>query len=555
MKSFERQSDKQTQTQLEHFSPETVFTPEGFRKDTEVVIDRERGEIAKVGAPDDVRDWLAAEEKKGRGSTDSVVGGAVMPGMTDAHEHPLFYSTLGVLEPVFLFGKGEAEVVAALKDAAKKKDPKEPLVALGLNTALVTDFNRTKLEEAVGGDRTAVVFDASFHGAFVTRPMGAAVEKVLERQPDASGEIDARTGKATEDYSLATLEVSEAGLTVEQIVEATEKRLDKYIGQGITSVHDLVPGTMKEFEAGLILRQRWAKRGTEFPITRFHLRPNQLKDLNVRLKDLEQSRLLNEAEIPGLIALKLFADGSFGSYTAKMSEPFERGKGSGIWFHSLPQLNEEMKLARERGLKEVSMHAIGDAGVKRAIETAREWLYGEGKTDGRKFRIEHFELPLPLHETLAEAHGVGLWVTPQPNFLLDYVYRDRLGERVRWICPHKEILNHSIPMMIGTDGMPDSMLLAMYLATHAREEHQRLSLHEALMAASLAAGEFEGVKRGAIKEGSRADIIVADKALVDRLSAGAPDVNQDTAGKTAEELEALIRRVYKSGRIAYELKK
>ena len=72
------------------------------------------------------------------------------------------------------------------------------------------------------------------------------------------------------------------------------------------------------------------------------------------------------------------------------------------------------------------------------------------------------------------------------------------------------------------------------------------------MAASLAAGEFEGVKRGAVKEGSKADIIVADTALVDRLGSGAPDVNQETAVKTAEELETLVRRVYKSGQVAYQ---
>ena len=140
---------------------------------------------------------------------------------------------------------------------------------------------------------------------------------------------------------------------------------------------------------------------------------------------------------------------------------------------------------------------------------------------------------------------MGVWVVPQPNFLLDFVYKDRLGERVKWICPHGEIVNQGVPMMLGTDGMPDSMLYAIYAATHAGEEHQRLSLPEALFASTVATGRFEGTNRGMLSEGQQADIIVADPTLINQLAAGDPDIGWNPA-KIAE-LEGSIRSVYKTG--------
>jgi len=193
----------------------------------------------------------------------------------------------------------------------------------------------------------------------------------------------------------------------------------------------------------------------------------------------------------------------------------------------IPQL-EEMKRAAEliakHGLNQLAIHAIGDKGIQQAVELAQHWVHlaEQGKFDPTKMRIEHFELPTPLDKVLSKTKNLGIWVTPQPNFLLDYVYEDRLGERVKLLCPHQKILDYKVPMMFGTDGMPNSMLYAVWSATHAPEAKQRIKFEDALFAATQAVGQYEGNIRGTLKEGAPADIIVADPAILAKLITDCP---------------------------------
>lgn len=148
----------------------------------------------------------------------------------------------------------------------------------------------------------------------------------------------------------------------------------------------------------------------------------------------------------------------------------------------------------------------------------------------------------------------------QPNFLLDYPYVDRLGERVYETCPHRAALDEGIRLMLGTDCMPPSMLFAIFAATHAPEAHQRLSLSEALRAATATCGQFENSARGLLVEGAPADLIVADPALMARLEAAPTSRREWTelsiGGSSPEviitELESMVRRAYKGGVLVAE---
>jgi predicted amidohydrolase YtcJ len=528
-------------------SPDQAVVGRETIADYRVVIDPKAGLIVKAGEPGDVDAWLKAEKgEKGKRVVSERLGGALFAGLTDAHEHPIFFSTLDLFGTVYLHGVGDkAEVLRRLRTAARTTEPTNPVMAVGLDTSKVQNLTMGDLRLAVG-ERDAAVFDASFHGAVVSRGMAAKIAAVTKDQPELAGYLKA-DGTVTEEHAMVAFQVAESAYSIEQIEKVTTRKLDKYLRQGITSVHDLFVQTTDEFIAGLLARKHWKEeRGIEFPITRFHLRKEQIEKIGRRLPELERMGLLSPEEFPTLVNLKLFADGSFGSHTALMSEDYQGGKGRGIEFDRAEYLNQAMRVAAEHGINSVAMHAIGDAGIQRAIGTARQWIrLAEERRFDPKFRIEHFELPLPVQSTLAEVKSLGVWVTPQPNFLLDYVYEDRLGERVRWICPHQKILDEKIPMMFGTDGMPDSMLYAIYLATHAAEPHQRLSMADAILASNLAVAHFEGDNRGAIAEGQKADIVMADPALLRKLAAGESDVHDNA--ETIAELEGAIRSVYKSG--------
>jgi len=509
------------------------------------VVDSENGTIVKAGGTNDVNEWLAAEGKRGKQISRTEEGGDVIAGLTDAHEHPILYGSLELMKAISVAGcTTKEEVIERIRTAAKNIEGDKPLVAVGMDNSKVRDLLGGDIDYAFEG-REVLVMDKSFHGGVVSKPMAAEIERLAQTR-ELAGHLK-KDGSVTEEYGLTGLEIAQARFSIDQVSEVVEHKLDGYLRQGITAVHDMIISTPLELEAALLLRKKWKdERGIEFPITKFHLRPEMIEHLAENMDELEKLKLISWEETPELIGMKLLADGSFGSYTAKMGEPFLGGKGSGIWFDKIEKINRALEIAREHGITDVAMHAIGDEGIRRALLTARKWqeIAAHG-TSAPTFRIEHFSLPLPMQETVGEAKNMGVWVVPQPNFLLDFVYKDRLGERVKWICPHGEIVNQGVPMMLGTDGMPDSMLYAIYAATHAGEEHQRLSLPEALFASTIATGNYEGANRGKLAEGQQADIIVADPVLINKLASGDPDIGWNPA-KIAE-LEGSIRSVYKTG--------
>jgi hypothetical protein len=430
-------------------------------------------------------------------------------------------------------------------------DPSKPIFLVGLDTSQVKNLTERDLSQMAPG-RPVVVFDASMHGGVVSKEMGKKINVLADSAKEPLAGYLKPDGNFSEEYGLKALAVAESTYSIESIERSIDTQLEKYLNQGITSMHDLLPGTTNEFIAALLSRKKWKEKNIEFPITRFHLRKEQIQEIGKRLPELERAGLLDQTEFSELVGLKLFADGSFGTHTAKMKEKYHdhvhgNEGGRGIFFDTIDKMNKAMKVAREHGIKTIATHAIGDEGIQRAIEVARRWIdMGEKNEFEPTFRIEHFELPLPVDQTLKDIKELGIWVVPQPNFLLDYVYKDRLGDRTRWICPHQEIVKAEIPMMFGTDGMPDSMLYAIYLATHAEEPRQRLSFLQALLASTITAAHFEGDARGEIKEGHKADIIVADPKLIHTLSSdGAKDFGYDQERIT--EIEKMIRRVYKGG--------
>ncbi len=541
-------------------APETVVSGGEMLRETQVVVDPRIRRIVKVGPPDDVRDWLDAERKeKGNMVGERVEGGAVLAGLTDAHQHPLDFAFLKLVGTGDVSRMEKADVLRKLGRMAKEKeDPTKPLVLIGLDTTKVKDLTNVDLER-IAPNRDVLVFDNSFHAGVISNRMGEKLRILAKQSSQKPAGSFKRDGTFSEGYAIKAIEVAEAAYSIENIEQAIDTQVEGYLTQGITSMHDLLALTNNQFIAALRSRKRWGEKGLEFPVTRFHLRPEQLVEIGKLMPSLERAGLLDQTEFPQIAGIKLLADGSFGSHTAKMSEEYEDhqhgGKsGHGIFYDTVRQMNEGIKLAREHGLSNVAIHAIGDAGIQRSLNVAQKWIEKgrSGEIDPIRFRIEHFELPLPIEKTLRRVKDLGIWVVPQPNFLLDYVYKDRLGDRTRWICPHQEIVNAGIPMMFGTDGeagMSDSMLYAIYLATHAPEEQQRLSLTQALLASTVTTAQFEGDERGLMKAGHKADIIVANPSLLRKLAEGESDVTYN-ADKIAE-LEGTIERVYKGGTQVY----
>ena len=232
--------------------------------------------------------------------------------------------------------------------------------------------------------------------------------------------------------------------------------------------------------------------------------------------------------------LKGFMDGSLGSRTAALEEPYSDDRHErGIPRYSQPRL-DEMTVERARLGFQIGFHAIGDRAVAMALHAfaAAEAALPPAQRTGMRFRIEHDQLIAP--QDLGRQAALRVIASMQPSHLLTDMRwaQARLGAaRARYSYAWKSMLDHSIPLAFGTDypveavaplrglyaavtRLPEPAAAAGPVAAYFPEE--RLSLAQALYAytqGSAYAEEMEQVK-GRLVVGQLADFVVLDRDLL-----------------------------------------
>ncbi len=541
--------------------------------EVQIVVDQKSGTIVKIGDPRDVNEWIKGlESKKRLGETPSIritdlkiEEGALCPGLVDTHTHPTSYSMLEATEPAFLSKiKDKKSLIEQLK---RRHRAKEGIVlGIGWSTKEIPHLSREDLDK-VSKDTPIIAMDTSFHGSVVNTKGLEIINKLSKaREKDIGrplkGEKTERTGRITEEYSILAFEVAEAEHSVEKLAETRVEWIEEQLNRGITSIHDMVLFNPGELASMIKSAEIWGKRhpGVEFPITEFYIRPEVLTIIQTKSEKIGDLFEKFEALVKkNMVGLKIFKDGSIGSYTAELGETYLDKETKGIEVDTIETAKKAFKIAQEMGIKKIATHAIGDEAIRKAIEFAQRWLEAD---DNRRFRIEHFEIAgEPEIKKVAET---GIWISSQPNFITDiYAFEKRLGkERASLICPHKSIVKADVSMMFGTDGMPQNILFALWCATHHPNEKERLTLEEAFIAAAAMAGEYEKNKRGRFIEGASADFMIIDPSLIDNIlkkelsseeikAVLEPDGSMEDLCKNLDEG---IKAVIKSGKIIKDLR-
>lgn len=548
---------------------------------TRVVIDPE-GKIAFIGTPSDADAFLRARRDEGAEVTEEI-GGLVLPGMTDSHYHPGIYGSVEIMHTCDVsrarnIGEIQQEVRRALQEKKEQMKPGEPLLVLDYDSSRVGKFGEYNFDE-LGADRPLFLLDRSFHGGAGNTQgielLRSYVEREFPQRVMKNGKYDVpgflKGQEFTEGYVFLVLDVVESFRNVGEVSEAVEKKVEDYLVKGVTAIHEMEVISWNEFMAYLLFHERWKEKqpGLEFPVKRLFLDARVMEKLAQEQEGLMQSGLL-DSEIKKILGLKLLADGSFGCQTALLSDPYKGAIGKhkhGVIFTRMKEAERAMRAALRVGVDKVATHAIGDDGIRRAIEMAQKWQkLGEQRGLQPEFRFEHFELP--TGDSVKRAGQLGAWASMQSNFgVEDFVYGDRLGERTKMLCPHADMVNEGVPMMLGSDGMPPSMLYVMWSAMHHPDPAQRLDVISALTAATAAVGSYEGSTRGTLQQGAPADIIIASPGLMNALADGnlaeeyysealkSPDQRQDIPIRDkVGELEGHVQKVFRQGRVVYDAK-
>jgi hypothetical protein len=211
-------------------------------------------------------------------------------------------------------------------------------------------------------------------------------------------------------------------------------------------------------------------------------------------------------------AIKSFTDGSIGSGTAKLSEPYADSGDRGTWVVPPEELREWVERAEDAGFQ-FTAHAIGDEAVH---ETLGAFAECEDPASARH-RVEHAEVL--TDESVERFADLGVVASVQPNFLKwareGGLYETRLGvERTRESNPFASLLEAGVPLAFGSDTMPLGPLFGIEQAVTAPAPEQRIGVTEALRAYTHGAAYagFDEDRMGTVERGKLADLVVLEES-------------------------------------------
>ena len=226
-------------------------------------------------------------------------------------------------------------------------------------------------------------------------------------------------------------------------------------------------------------------------------------------------------------ALKGFTDGSLGSHTAAMLEPFSDAPADRGLFVTPPEsLYAWTKSADAAGLH-VLIHAIGDR-ANRTLLDIYERVGRENGARDRRFRIEHAQ-----HLTPAEYprfSRASVIASMQPYHAIDdgrWAEKVIGAERARGTYAFRSLLDAGATLAFGSDWFvaPPTPLEGIYAAVTRRTlddanpggwiPREKITVEEALRAYTRGAAyaEFAERDKGVLARGMLADVVMIDNDL------------------------------------------
>ncbi len=249
--------------------------------------------------------------------------------------------------------------------------------------------------------------------------------------------------------------------------------------------------------------------------------------------------------------LKGFVDGSLGSGTAWMHEPFEdEPDNAGFPLTDPDELDAMIRDADAAG-RRLAIHAIGDRAIDRLIAMMRN-AAGDEIVE-RRYRIEHFQHP--TRDAIEAAATSGIIASMQPYHAIDdgRWLEDRIGpERARTTYAFRSILDAGGLLTFGSDWpvAPLSPLAGVHAAVTRQtidganpdgwQAAEKLTVEEALTAYTRmnAYAVFEDDVAGTLELGKRADFVILsdDPRAVDADAIADIDVLETVVGGSTEYL-------------------
>ncbi len=474
----------------------------------------EGNRILAVGSDEEVR----AQTRGGGWERLDLEGKAVVPGFIDCHVHFLDFA-LGLKRPDFKEVDSLEGALELVGERARKSGPGEWITGFGWDHHLWQGgLPRKEDLDRVAPENPVALTRKDGHLMWVN---SLALERVRidEGMPDPPG------GEIERDVQGPTGILKERALElVEEILpkpspHTRQKALREAIGKaqqfGLTGIHDC------EGSEALADFQTLLAQG-ELGLRIYMMIPQGSleKVITVGLKTGFGNDYLRLGD------LKLFADGSLGSQTAHMLEPFcGQPDNCGISVLSRDELQDIVGWANEAEIA-CAVHAIGDAANRKVLDIFAQ-LRAKEMRGGLRHRIEHAQLLHP--DDVCRFKQLDIIASMQPiHATSDMVMADRYwGERARYSYAWRSLLHSGARLAFGSDCPVES--LDPFMGIHAAGTRQRasgepeggwypqerLTVAEAVHAYTLGAAYASGEERakGSIAPGKSADLVVLSRDI------------------------------------------
>ena len=359
----------------------------------------------------------------------------------------------------------------------------------------------------------------------------AGVSRETQAPPDGVIVRDPATGEPT-----GVLKDGAIGLVAKAIPRPSDAEMEEALraalGEagrvGITSVHNI---TLDEQTPsgnfwGEVELLRRAEREKWLTVRQYLVIPiNHVEELAASDKSQRV-----ESEWLRLRAVKGFSDGSLGSATAWMFDPFDDvpdSRGLPMALMDPPSKMEGLVRKAQGAGIHPCIHAIGDRAVAEMLDLYER--VGGPNTRAARFRIEHAQHMRA--EDFARFARLGVIASMQPYHAIDdgrWAEKKIGARRARTSYAWRLMLNAGAPLAFGSDWpvAPLSPILGIYAAvTRATldEKHpegwipeERLSAEEALRAYTTgsAFAAFEEDEKGTVSPGKLADLVVLSEDIL-----------------------------------------
>ncbi|HEY7354809.1 MAG TPA: amidohydrolase [Ktedonobacterales bacterium] len=492
----------------------TIYTMDAAQPKVEAIaLNRDSGKIVGVGS--------SAEMRRLAGPLAELVdlgGRAVLPGFIDAHIHLLHYNHQ--LHAVNLLGTRSEQEAAARVQVRAALSPKGTWIQGGQwdrNLWPGGAFPTRAALDAAAPDHPVTMWSKDGHVLWanslalrlggVTRetpdPEGATIVR------DASGEP---TGVLKEFGATRLIEQvipreTDAASSLQETIRLLQQR-------GITSIHDIEDHLAVQHFQRLHAQHALGVR------VLFFFPKNSLHALG---------RLGLQAGFGDdwlrLGGVKIFADGTLGSQTAAMLDPFEgTAENRGILAVAPDEMKNIVDMAAGNQLH-VAIHAIGDRACRVAldgIERAKERAQGTPGADMVRYRLEHVQLIAP--EDIQRMARLGVIASVQPfHAVSDRDVAERYwGERYHRAYAYKTLQQSGVSLALGSDAPVETAdpLRILHAAVMRRDDQtperapwlpeQSLSVAQSLWSYTLGAAYAGGEesRKGSLEVGKLGDLVV-----------------------------------------------